>query len=530
MTEAATASVDDGVRSATRGSAINMVGAVMTTVAGFAGLILVSRRYGQASTGVLFAGVGVFTLLANAAKVGTEGSMTWFVARARADGRRGAIAGVVSSALRGSALAAVVIALASAAVAGPLATLLTDDPGLGDDMRALLVVLAAAIPGWAVAQASLGAMRGFGTMGPSVLVGSVVRPGVQLLVLAVMVVASSPLWMLGFAWLAAGLTAAVAGLWWLARRIGPIPVGDDDRRAEFWDHARPRAASDVLHGALERLDVILVGALAGPAAAGSYAAANRLVLAGQLGSMAVAQAIAPPVATHLAAGRNDEAEALVQRITGWSVVFLWPAMAVMVAGAPGIMTVFGDEFADTAVVVAVLGVGLALVTAMGPGDAVLLMTGDSRGSLHNHAMALATMLVAAVVAIPPWGAVGAALAWVLSRMTLRGLSVWRIRRATGIRSVGRQVGVAAGLTVLAYGPITVACHLVGLPDLATLGLVAVFGSAVYAVGVWGLADELAVGSLLSALGPASRSGRVVSRREPWRRLRRRRGSARRRRR
>jgi O-antigen/teichoic acid export membrane protein len=476
-----------------------MIGAVITTVAGFASLILVSRSYGQTSTGVLFTAVGVFTLLANTAKIGTEASMTWFVAHARANGRRGAIAKVVSSALTGSGLASVVVAVLAGLAAAPLATLLTDDPALGDDMRSLLVLLAVAIPGWAVAQASLGAMRGFGSMRPSVMIGAILRPGVQLVVLAGLVALSTPLWVLGFAWLTAGLASAAAGLWWLARRIAPIPVADDDGRAEFWGHARPRAASDILHGALERLDVILVGALAGSAAAGSYAAANRLVLAGQLVLMAIAQAVAPPVATHLASGRTADAEVVVQRVTGWSVLLLWPAMAVMVAGAPGIMTVFGDDFADTAVVVAVLGVGLALVSAMGPGDAVLLMTGDSRGSMHNHVAALVAMVVVALAAIPPLGAVGAALAWVVSRMTLRGLSVWRIQRATGIRSVGWSVALAAGLTVVAYGPVALACHSAGLPGLVTLTVVAVLGSIAYLVGVWGLADELAIASLASAL-------------------------------
>ncbi len=479
-----------------------MVGAVITTVAGFASLILVSRRYGQASTGVLFTAVGVFTLLANTAKIGTEASMTWFVAHARASGRRGAIARVVSAALSGSALAAMAIAVVAGFAAAPLATLLTDDPDLGEDMRALLVVLAVAIPGWALAQASLGAMRGFGSMRPSVMVGAVVRPGVQLVVLTVLVLMSAPLWVLGFAWLTAGLAAAVVGLRWLARRMGTIPATADDGRGEFWAHARPRAASDVLHGGLERLDVILVGALAGSAAAGSYAAANRLVLAGQLVLMAIAQAVAPPVATHLASGRPGDAEVVVQRVTGWSVVLLWPAMAVMVTGAPGIMTVFGEDFADTAIVVAVLGVGMALVSAMGPGDAVLLMTGDSRGSMHNHVAALVSMVVVALVCIPPFGAVGAALAWVVSRMTLRGLSVWRIQRATGIRSVGRQVPLAAALTLVAYTPVALACYVAGLPGLATLAMVAVLGSAAYLVGAWGLADDLAIPELIAALRPS----------------------------
>jgi len=119
--------------------------------------------------------------------------------------------------------------------------------------------------------------------------------------------------------------------------------------------------------------------------------------------------------------------------------------------------------------------------------------------MHNHVAALATMVAVALVAIPPLGAVGAAFAWATSRMMLRGLSVWRIRRATGIRSVGREVGVAIALTVFAYGPVAVACHVAGVPDLATLVLVAVLGSVAYLLGVWGLAEELAIDPLVSAL-------------------------------
>jgi hypothetical protein len=84
-------------------------------------------------------------------------------------------------------------------------------------------------------------------------------------------------------------------------------------------------------------------------------------------------------------------------------------------------------------------------------------------------------------------------------MMLRGLSVWRIQRATGIRSVGRAVGSAVALTIVAYGPVALACYAAGIPDLATLVLVAVLGTTAYAVGVWGLADELAIAGLMAAL-------------------------------
>jgi len=94
---------------------------------------------------------------------------------------------------------------------------------------------------------------------------------------------------------------------------------------------------------------------------------------------------------------------------------------------------------------------------------------------------------------------GAALAWVVSRLVLRGLSVWRIQRATGIRSVGSEAWVAIALTLVAYGPIAIATHVWGLGDVESLVFVAVFGSVAYIIGVWGFGDRLALSSFMASI-------------------------------
>lgn len=465
------------VGQAARGTALNLAGAAVTTVTGFASVLIVTRRYGAEVAGILFAGVGLWTLLGNAAKVGTESSLTWYVARTRSTGDRGAMVPVIRSALVVAAAVSTVVGVVAALLAPALARLLVDTSDERDALVPLIVALGLTLPGWSVAQAAFGASRGFATMRPAVLWGQVVRPSVQTVLMVLTMAVTAAPWALGLSWGVSSLLVVAPALLWVQRRLAGVPPSATDDRPLFWSYARPRALSDIIHSALERLDLLLVSALAGAAAAGSYLAGNRLILAGTMVLMALAQAVAPLVAARLARGEVREAETLVQTLTAWSVLVLWPALALLAIGAGTIVGVFGEDFGGSGSLVVVLALGLAVVAGLGPGDTVLLMTGDSRGSLLNHLAALVTMVVVAVVLIPPFGAIGAAWAWSISRVVLRASAVWRIQRVTGMRCWGPGVSAAALVVTAAYVPVTLVAE-------ATAG------------GVWALAIGAAAGTAL----------------------------------
>lgn len=505
---AVTGQASEDMTRAVRGTALNIVGAVVTTISGFGSVFIVSNRLGQVPTGVLFTGVGLFTFLASAAKVGTEASLTWFVSRARAANDRAAILRVVRSALIAVAFIGIALAAATIALAGPLAALLTDDPANEPDLRRILIVLGVAIPAWAVAQASYGATRGFATMRPSVLYGAIIRPLALVGTLAALVFLSDELWLVAFAWFVAGLTSLVLSMWWLRRRMADFTMAetgnDDDHRAAFWSFTRPRALSDIIHAALERLDLVLLGALAGEAAAGEYAAASRMVLAGQLVMMAISQAMAPQVSAQLARGDHPAAEQMIQRLTTWTVLALWPVAAALAFAGPGLMSLFGAEFTDAAPLLIVLGVGLAVIAAIGPGDTVLLMTGDSRGSLLNHVTALVVMLGVSVATIPSLDSLGVALAWAASRVTLRALSNWRIAKATGIVAMGPLVRRACLVSAATFVPLGLALRLAGVDDLLVLAGLAVVGGGLHLAALFALRERLAIDDLSQILRGGAR--------------------------
>ena len=463
------------VDKAARGTALNLAGSVIAAVISFITVGVITNVYGKPGAGVFFAATAAFTLAANAARLGAESSLTYFVSRLRADEGHRLLPAVIRTALGATAGVAGLLGIAGLLGAPLLSDLVTTDPQYASTATTMIRVLALAVPTFALSQAMFGASRGFGTMRPAVLAGQIVRPVTQLVFVVLAIIISDEIWPLAAAWAASSvLTMATVGTW-LHRRLGsvrrryitdaeevetadgdPGEVGFSPRA--YWRFSAPRALADLLSSMLERLDVLLVAILVSEAGAGMYGASNRLILAGQMMMVATAQSMAPMLAANFLKGQLDEAQRVLRTISGWNVTLLWPIFLCLAFGAETALSVFGSEFTEAAPLVVVLSVAFLIITGLGVGDTMLMMTGDSVASLINHAIALAVMLGTAIVLLPGYGIIGAAWAWAASRVLLRLLAVGRVRHTKGIHAMGRPVFVAAAVATVAYVPTGVVIH------------------------------------------------------------------------
>jgi hypothetical protein len=76
-------------------------------------------------------------------------------------------------------------------------------------------------------------------------------------------------------------------------------VSGADLRARFWRFTGPRAVASVLQLALQRLDILLIAAIAGPAPAAIYTVAGRFGVLGQLINQAIGYPVQPRLAERL---------------------------------------------------------------------------------------------------------------------------------------------------------------------------------------------------------------------------------------
>jgi O-antigen/teichoic acid export membrane protein len=157
--------------------------------------------------------------------------------------------------------------------------------------------------------------------------------------------------------------------------------------------------------------VVLVGALASPSEAATYAAISRFTLASTLLMQAITTGMATRFTTALARQEHDRVSALFQAAVTWTVGLSVPVAATMWLFPSALVHLVSPDLpgADLGLRVMALATLFSMVT--GPSGAVILFAGRSAWNLWIAVPAVALMLVVALLTVPSHGADGASFAW-----------------------------------------------------------------------------------------------------------------------
>lgn len=441
-------------------SGLAMVGAVLTTIANFGIAYLVNRHSNQFA-GMFFVATAVATILGNSSCLGTMTGLVYFLPQTL-DGEQQNPRDLIFKALRPVLVVATTVALCIAVLAGPFAELISKD-GDTSGLASMLRILAFAIVPFALTVTLLGATRGLGSVTPTVVVNQLLRPGGQLALLGVVLLSDEPdPTVVAVAWtvpVLVGLVVAAGAVTRLGGLVGDGPAQVSNR--EFWAYTKPRAFSTSLQIALERIDVILVGAFIGTGAAGVYGALSRFISAGNFLMFSVSQAVSPSLRRAISRGNWIEAQGLLRKATGWLVLIAWPYFLILALKPEPFARLLVVNDPKDAAIMSILAFGMMFSAASGPIDLCLLMLGRSDRSLIGIVAAMATDLTLLALLAPRYGIKGAAIAWALSvvvQNTSAAFFVHRESRAQNpqgwsLHGPSRASVVAAGGALFAVVPI-----------------------------------------------------------------------------
>ena len=492
------------VQSSGAATGLALLGAAATTLANF-GIAVGLAREGASLAGVFFAATAVVTILGNTAGLGTMTGLVYFMPTCvacddpspRSLLRYAAIPVVIAGLLAGAAMAI---------LADPIAAIVA--PSRADEAGTMLRLLALAVPAWALTVTFLGATRGLGSMTPTVAVNQVFKPIGQLGgVATLLLIPGEPsLFALGVAWgwpIVAASGLAFVAVW----RAGGLAGGNDrpvSSRA-FWSYTRPRAVATGLQIALERVDVILVSALAGESAAGIYGAITRFITAGNFMIHAIGQATSPALRRAISGEGLVKAQRLLHQATGWMVLVAWPYFLLVAMESGGLVTLLSPDFAEStfsettpfsesSAALSILALTLLSHAATGPIDLALLMLGRSRASLAIAATALLADVALAIVLIPRFGLIGAAIGWAAAVLIQNVSAAFLVERVCGLRPFGRAARLAAIGAVVAVVPVSLSTP----PGTAGLAFTAVASAVVYGLWLAMFTDTIELTPLLPA--------------------------------
>lgn len=440
---AAVAEDREELRGTARGGMANLLGAAVSGIGGLAVTWLAAVALSPAEAGAFFAATSVFLLAAAIARLGTPTGLVYWVARLHHGGRDAAIGSVLRLGLWPAGVASLAAALALL-VAAPMFA-----------RPDLVRLIALFLPASVAMEALLAATRGYRIMGPSVVIDKLGRTIAQLVGLgAIALLGDASAMAITFAWVLPYLPAAVAAGWYLLRRhrASPPETGFPDRvsAGAFWGFTAPRAVAGVAQLGLQRLDIIMVAALAGLGPAAVYTVATRFVIVGQMASGAVGQSVQPRAAAAMAAGQPASARALYQESTAWIVALTWPVYIGVGLLADWYLRLFGGEYAtaEARTVVWILVPAMMFSAACGVVDSMLSMAGKTSWQLIDVSISLVVNVGLNLALIPTLGVLGAAIAWSAAVLVNNLVPLAQLWRTFGLHPFGastRRALLAAGL-------------------------------------------------------------------------------------
>lgn len=435
-----------------------LVGSLLGSVVARA---FMARALEPADLGALFFALAWASALGGSASLGLSAAAGRRIAELRSRGEEGAARRAARTAaalaLATGAAAAAVLAFAAPFLAGILGGDRGQDASLVWILRAVAPV-ALVLP---VGLAAVGISRGFGRASGRSLIRDGGGGAFRAAAVGVAVVLGFRVAGVALAFALAVVAAETLFVLWCVRRGWLRRAGGEGRRGDrvLIGKLRPFALLELLNQVRQWMDILVLGALAAPAAVGFFGIARSVSRALDMTFRAPAHAFLPSATE--AAQRGDEAlfGRVYRRTRLIGLALLWPPLGVclLVPELP-VLLLAGAEYVPAAPLLRLLALAVLLDALVAFMDLALVARGRERTVAWLQSLSLVLTLGALLVMVPARGAEGAALALVAMEL-LRGtaLAVLLVRH-TPLRRWGDHLPapLLAALAILAVGGLLLA--------------------------------------------------------------------------
>jgi O-antigen/teichoic acid export membrane protein len=231
-----------------------------------------------------------------------------------------------------------------------------------------------------------------------------------------------------------GLSLALQYLVARARKY-EIAAGTAGLREYWGEKGKPSRSfflGTVLDSAALNIDIILVGLLVAPAAAGIYFNAFRTAGLLTLFMFAITLVVAPMVSRYYHAGEMRQAQAITALCAWAGFVFSLAVFVGFLLFGEQILGLFGAGQEQGKLILILLSIGLLVDAATGPSRIVLMMTGHERAYVRIFGSIVVAGMLVQLAVIPVWGLLGAAAVNMIARIAAQLAIAWFANRRIGL--------------------------------------------------------------------------------------------------
>jgi O-antigen/teichoic acid export membrane protein len=231
---------------------------------------------------------------------------------------------------------------------------------------------------------------------------------------------------------------------------------------------------------MNELDKVVLAAFRPEEEVGIYNAAFRIARQILIVMPALNAAISPYVAPLLAEGRIDELRRMYVGTVRWSFAAGWSAALLFGAFASDFLGLFGDDFRAGTHVLIVVCLGHLVQAAAGTVPVIIQYSGHEKKELVNGVLVMAVSVALNFALVPPFGALGAAYASLVSLALVNGLRMVQAWRILDVMPFDRST---VHVALVAVGGLAIGAALRALTHAIAGDLGAAGGAAAATVGM-----------------------------------------------
>jgi O-antigen/teichoic acid export membrane protein len=438
---------------------------------------LLARLIGADGYGLYGLAISAAAMFTGISALGLDDAMVRYVAIMRRRGDEPGLWGTIQVGIGVATTTGFVMGLALYVAAAPIAEGLFNEPRL----TPLLRLMALLVPFLTLSSVLNGCARGFGRMDYAALGTNVVQSTLRMVLLGGLALIEldvrGALIVFGISDVVASLT-----LFLLLNREFEFrrPMRTNVRRdvRAIFGFALPLWFSGLLNQFQGNIEILLLGALRSVTSVGIYTLVGKVNMLGHVAYRAIIVSVKPVLASLHDAGDQAALSGLYATTTRWTLALNMPFFLAMVLYAETILFIFGPAFTAGAGALVVLAVAELAVGATGISGSIIDMTGHVRVKLANTVLSMVVLLAGSALLIPRWGIMGAAVASLISVVTIevaRLLEVWILERLQPYRwstvkpLVAGLVALVCGLALQQLVPLGEAVLLPVLQGMVVMG-------------------------------------------------------------
>ncbi len=394
--------------------------------------VVVARLLGAESAGLFFLSLTIVTIATTLTRLGLDKPLVRHVAGFDATADRESIRGLVAVCLLMVAIAASLTAIGIGASADRLAVTVFSKPQLAESLRAMA---------WSITPLALAgvislAYQGLRQIASHLLLFTAVTPTLVLVLIAInemtrLQVPIALLYSLG-----CGVTLAAAIAAWFPVWGWPQRLPRRSAIEPFLASSRVTLVAIAAQLLMLWAPTVLLGVFSSSEEVARFHAAGRTAPLIGFVLIAINSIAAPKFAALYATGRLAVLEQTARQTTRIMTLTSLPITAVFMIWPERILTLFGSDFAPGAELLQILATGQFVNTVTGSVANLLLMTGHERDYRNICLLGAALGVAAGVLAIPWFGAIGAAWVTAGTLVLINLLAAAVVNRRLGFTGIG----------------------------------------------------------------------------------------------